>query len=184
MYRAAFAASLCLLNLMHRFRMLGAIACGQTWTKARWGRVREIPVWNSVLLLVVLSLTQMVGAAAQQPRHSLAPSVPAAQHTSCLGPPPSIRTLAATCAQIAASTTLRLGPPQGPAEASASAVGGAGKGALVGLGVGLAAGLIAALVFGPGCEEGHAGCTAGLVVGGAALGAGIGAIVGALTGKD
>jgi len=123
----------------------------------------------SLCLLVVLSLTQAVGAAAQ--------------HASCLDPPPSTRTLAATCAQIAASTGLRLGPPQGPAEASASAVGGAGKGALVGLGVGVTAGLIAALVFGPGCEEGHAGCTAGLVVGGAALGAGIGAIVGALTGK-
>ena len=140
MYRAAFAASLCLLNF--------------------------------------------VGAAAQQPSHSLAPSVPAAGPASCLSPPPSIRTRAATCAQIAASTRLRPGPPQGPADASASAVGDYGKGALVGLGVGLTAGLVAALVFGPGCEEGHAGCTAGLVVGGAALGAGIGAIVGALTGKD
>ena len=172
MCRAAFAASLCLLNLIHSFRMVG--------------RVREVParMRSSALLLVVLSLTQIVGAAAQQASHSLAPSVPAARHSSCLGPPPSILTLPATCAQIAASTTLRLGRPQDPAEASASAAGGAGKGALVGLGVGLAAGLVAALVFGPGCEEGHAGCTAGLVVGGAALGAGIGAIVGALVGKD
>jgi hypothetical protein len=158
MCRAAFAASLCLLNL--------------------------IPVRNIVLLLGVLSLTQIVGAAAQQPRHSLAPSVAAAQHASCSSPPPSMRTLAATCAQLAAFTTLRPRPPQGPAEASASAVGGAGKGALVGLGVGLAVGLVAALVFGPECEEGHAGCIAGLVVGGAALGAGLGAIVGALGGKD
>ena len=38
MYRAAFAGSQCLLNLNHRFRVLGAIASGQTWTKARWRR--------------------------------------------------------------------------------------------------------------------------------------------------
>lgn len=68
MYRAAFAGRQCLLNLMHPFRVLGAIASGQMWTKARWRRVRETPVRNRVLLLVVLSLTQIVGATAQQPR--------------------------------------------------------------------------------------------------------------------
>ena len=162
MYRAAFAASLCLLNLMHRFRMLGAIAWGQTWTNARWGRVREVPVRNSVLLLVVLSLTQIVGAAAQQPRHSLAPSVPRAPNTPPVLPhlppyAPSRRPVL----RLPPPPHFGWGLPRVQPEASASGVGGAGKGALVGLGVGLAAGLVAALVFGPRVRGGPRGLHCG-----------------------
>jgi hypothetical protein len=134
---------------------------------------------NSALAFVVLGLTQMGSAAAQQAWPSVVVPVADAQQVSCLNPPPSTRTLTAACAQLAASSRLRPTAQQRPVQSSTRALRGAGKGALIGLGVGLSVGGIAALLFGPACEEGHAGCTAGLLVGGAALGAGVGAIVGA-----
>jgi hypothetical protein len=137
---------------------------------------------NSALAFVVLGLTQMGSAAAQQAWPSATAPVADARQVSCLNPHPSTRALMAACAQLAASSTLRPRAQQRPAQSSTRALRGAGKGALIGLGVGLGVGGIAALLFGGECEEGHAGCTAGLIVGGAALGAGVGAVVGA--GRD
>ena len=130
-----------------------------------------------------LCLLNFVGAAAQQPSHSLAPSVSTAQHASCLG---------ATSLHTHPRGDLRSGcrlhyAAAGASPRSSRGVGERSRGGRQGRpgwsGSGIDGGAGRCIGLRPRVRGGSRGLHCGARPGGAALGAGIGAIVGALTGE-